>query len=222
MGQLTYREWRVYWDVKAEHPVLYSTFVNYAWESDVATADKLPNEFKGGESPQGIHSVKSWDRSQFLNKPGQAGPKVFVQGAVDAYGYVKHHTDGVVRSEHVRILAVRVVNIPYPVASCEHQEKLQLVNRFIEEGRLQIGHCSCFMGKPERAKLMRDMPLPIDLVPLVSYGELTPDELEDRICSYYEVAHLPLGVGPWLSPWGDGPGLMPDGEDRVTKLEAAS
>jgi hypothetical protein len=221
MGQLTWREWRIFWDVKDEHPVLYSTFVNFAWASDIATAHALPNDFKGGEKPQGIHSVKSWDRSAFLHKPGIDGPKVFVQGVVDAYGYVKHHTDGVVRSEHVRILAVRVVDIPYPISPCEHQAKLQLVNRFIEEGRLEIGHCSCFLTKPERAKLV-PLSLPIDTVPLVSYGELTVRELEERICKYYEIEHLPMGRGPWLEPWGSGPTLVPDGEDRVDHAEVAS
>lgn len=194
--------------------------MKFAWEADVVQADRLPDDAQPGTA-HGIHSVKQWNRSAFLHKPGQSGPLVFVQGAVDAYGYLKHHTDGVVRSEHVRVLALRVIDVPYPTAPCTHT-RLQLVNRFIEEGRLEVGHCACSTPKLTDAGFMGFMIADEEgSAPLVSYGELTPTQLEERLCKYYEVEHLPLGVGPWLEPWGMGPTLIPEGEDRVVESRLA-
>lgn len=190
---LTYREWRVYWSEGDRAPVLYSKFVGFRWSSDRVRADRVPELPAAGQvgGLHGIHSVRG-DASnrRFLTWPGEPGPRLLAIGAVDASGVVREHADGIVRSEEARVLALRLVYVPYPAAPCEHQGTLLVVGRQIAEGDRALVPCMCFLGGAGVGP------------PAGAYRDMTVEEVEDRLLRWYEVPRFPEPCGPWPPPWG--------------------
>lgn len=206
--RIAYREWRISWDSKTSEVVLYSTYKDFAWESGSETSDQLPEKLDKDHrlgALHGLHAVLDWDQSKFLRKPSSHGPIVFAQGAVDIHGRVRDHEDGVIRAEHMRILALRVVEIPYTSPTCLHQDNVYAVNKTIEGDRLAICHCSCFYRQLGGSGFPGGHgSFDPSVSPLITYRSFSLDELETLLIERYEVPRLPLGVGPWEPPWGRG------------------
>lgn len=210
---------RIFWDMNSKAPVLYSTFIRCPWLTARITADEMPEtkiETEGGYTYgklHGIHSMLPWAQNEsFLSKPPPdiLGPKVFVIGAVDVEDRVVEHEDGVVRSESARILALRVVDVPYPFPPCEHQGAGLIVTnrmmtqeeRFTEDYRhCIIQRCSCFTVTNG---LQGNVFGSVDYYeePLIIYETFTAVMLQTLLIRWYEVPELPEGVGPWREPWG--------------------
>lgn len=192
--RIGFREWRLFYDVAEGHPVLYSTFMNVAWETGTLKADQLPERVSDASKLgqlHGVHSIVEHPPKtghRFLTSPTAAGPTIFVRGAVDPSGRVVEHDDGVLRSEFCRVLAVRLTMIFHRPLSCRHEELL-VTNIEMGSGHFVIGPCLCSLDT---------MLMPAPQV----YTRFTMSGLEDELRAWYEVPQLPDGAGPWRKPWG--------------------
>lgn len=218
---LFYREWRVAWSLSEKGPVLYSVWMPFFWEHASATADQLPEtEWDDNHKLGQLHGLHALDhdtakRSHFLTQPKSDGPKLLAQGAVTgsrpehASGRIVYHDDGVVRCEHMRIFALRVTRIRGSIL-CEHADRLAASSeaKRLSEDHVGLGDCVCRQQLESvyvSAYLTGAAPAPPHLLDQVQiFATATVEELEDLLCQRYEVPHLPLGIGPWDPPWGEG------------------
>lgn len=229
-GRIFFREWRVFWSLEEKSPVLVSVFMPFVWEHASATADRLPEKEWGGSLQLGmLHGLHALDPlslpddpmrfPSFLTHPrNERGPKLVAQGAVlgsrpdKPTGRIVYHEDGIVRCEHMRVLALRVGWVPGP-QPCEHKDIVMAAptNTRIEDKYVAFGPCVCHQSL-ETVYVAAYLSGVLDVAPELLFKDknnaplarFTPAQLEDLLCQRYEVPHLPLGVGPWEPPWGKG------------------
>lgn len=176
---LTFREWEVYW--RDGRPVLRSPIMGTIWERPRLYADASPVE----DRQSGVYSITHWAKSWLDVAPLE--PICFnAVGAVDAFGAIVIHDDGVVRSEAVRILALRLV--PYSGRSCRHDD-VYIDVTYPAFGAEKLMHCPCGTSYASyRRKWLSDF-----------------RSLEELLLETYRVPRLPDGMGPWHRPIGARP-----------------
>lgn len=109
---------------------------------------------------------------------GVLGFTIIVAGAVDAYGTVHIHEDGVVRSEHARVLALRLL----PPLKCEHDNAFILDDRAVcPVDDRRVIYCPCWHTPPTPKR----------------HHKIALSELEKLLLEHYNVPRLPEGTGPW-------------------------
>lgn len=200
---MAWREWRIQWSEGDQAPVLYSTFMKFRWSTDRVAAGRVPELPQEGTfgTLHGIHALlEGTANRQFLTRPTQSGPKLFVVGAVDASGVIREHEDGVIRAEFARILALRLIDIPYAIAPCRHQDGLVVINRELLSGDYDLARCQCFATAVTDA--ISEYIGQVVLEPVVVFRSLSASEVEDMLLRWYEVPRLSEGIGPWEPPWG--------------------
>ena len=198
--RICYREFRVLWDEREEAPVLYSMWINFPWTSGTVKADQLPErELQPLGQLHGIHGVLPSARNQvMLTSPQATGPKVLAHGAVDTSGRIVEHDDGVVRAEHARILALRLIVVPGSY-DCGHGLVVGSAN-LVPGRHYVVGVCTCWI-KGEESAFMYGVEASAISESLVR-GVCAVRDFEDLLLAWYEVPPLPMGVGRWRSPWG--------------------
>jgi len=116
---LAYREWRVFLHRDDLRPILVSTNIATAWVEPEIAADQTPEDtVEIGQLGQlhGIHAVTEdhprGHGSRFLRtlyaSPSMLLAAVYAVGAVELFGRVVEHEDGVLRAERARVLAARL------------------------------------------------------------------------------------------------------------------
>jgi hypothetical protein len=117
---LAYREWRVFLHRDDLRPILVSTNIATAWVEPEIAADQLPEDtVEIGQLGQlhGIHAVTEdhprGRGSRFLRTLEDSSPSmlttgIYAVGAVELFGRVVEHEDGVLRAERARVLAARL------------------------------------------------------------------------------------------------------------------
>jgi len=227
--RIAFREWRLRWDLVEDMPLLQSTYMPSLWYEDGLKADISPeNEHGVGMYSElhGVHACLPWCGSMFLSQVRSASPvRLIVFGAVDLIGHVVEHTDGVVRAEEVRILALRVVDLSYGL-ECNHSDFLVVRGPICglykggNEGR-NIGAVRrrCFPASSWGCNGWFRRHGLIDETPnsLLFWAEEQPppevlrtvelDQLTSLLCQRYEVPRLGESEGPWKPPLGAGPEL---------------
>lgn len=163
----------------------------------------------------GIHAVVPGHGHHLLTPHSLSLLRVVrVLGAVDCFGRVVEHTDGVVRAEHARVLAVRVV---WPDHRCPDRCRAYVVVKPtrsywndptpppgpVEEFYVLRKPCGVGVGCGRlRADTVRVFdPWGVEVEreerPWEVVAETTADELERLLRERYEVPALPHGEGPW-------------------------
>lgn len=206
--QIAYREWRVRIALDTRRPVLQSTYMPTLWPGPELSADQLPEGDTDPRSVSKLHGI----HAVVADYPLEFGPfaSVFLKtlrthgsypwvmlmaiGAVDVSGKVVEHTDGVLRAERVRILALKLDERVWVKPKCGHYEygvysgirTDSWVLRRLCGGRVQCRH---------------EYPnLPDEYL----YGPTAQLEfrtdvatVEQQLLEYYEVPRLPADKGPW-------------------------
>lgn len=161
----------------------------------------------------GIHAVLPGATAPFLSRVLLSQLRsIVVIGAVDCYGRVVEHTDGVVRAEHARVLAVRVV---WPNARCPDRCPVYWVVRTnrsywdrsdpppgpIADVYVLRKPCAerwgC-RGEVTDPGMMDAIGRQLGWTGVVARA--TSHELERLLRERYEIPELPHGEGPWK--WG--------------------
>lgn len=179
-----YREWRIFWDPKEEHPLLVSLYFNRIWKESTYRGQTPEEEIELGHYSyqHGAHAyTKDYvpPHINSLSRPGvqhYAGSELRALGSVYLGGKIVEHSDNVVRASFAQILSLRVA------CDCDRVHYLAYLNDDIVQGM--------FRGQ-----------LSEELFPNRPHGS-TVEELQRQLLLYYEVPELPMGDGPWYKPWG--------------------
>ena len=194
-----YREWRLLVDLQTHQSYLQSSYMSTIWTEAGLTADKVPEAGNVG-SVHGVHATTPTFRGNYLTsvRTTYSGNVIRAIGAVDLWGVVQEHTDGVYRAEHCRILALRAVYFPEAYAcpcgrllivtqpasgGCpEGYGRLMVACRHTSESGVFCGEAPPLLGT------------------CAVIGETTLNAVRLALRAYYEVPELPSGVGPWYLP----------------------
>lgn len=215
--RIAFREWRVRWDQVGNAPILQSTFMPVLWTTSSQTADELP---EGDTSSgvlgtlHGIHAALPWTTSPFLSRRGwpnsSAGVRLIAVGAVDTFGRIVEHDDGVLRAEHVKILALRLVELTFLPFACEHQNYWVASRRGLRDEPFWVLRREHVIARVEYSRPMKHACATWVAPP--GYEQqfvLSLEDVEARLLQWYEVPRLGADEGPWLPPLGAGPTARP-------------
>lgn len=191
-------------DRETLEPMLYSTYVNFPWDCAEVSAN-MPPEHELDESGKlrghlgslhGIHAVLTEHDSTWITDWKQAGVMIRAFGAVDVFGTVVEHKDGVVRAEGAKILALRVYSSDPDLGIAWNRAESAQSSWHTEfpgrEGDYQV----CvdkphFTGNGYVFEEVEAQPVPMNV-----------DELEALLLRKYDVPLMDLGRGPWYEPVG--------------------
>lgn len=191
---LAHREWRVRIERETLRPILQSMSQGTLWPDGALTADRVPQMGELLGSAHGVHAVLPEGSTTYLTRldRDRGRPLLLAVGRVDAWGQIVGHDDGVIRAEHMRVLALRLVLLPAAeacpcgrlvVVQAHHQSSTLLQLRT----PCEPGHCG--------TRLLGGYG-----VEPVRIAETTLAAVESSLLQRYEIERLPDGEGPWYTP----------------------
>jgi len=203
--QIVFREWRVRIVPETRLPILQSSYQPTFWDGPELTADQPPEDdlnVNRLSQLHGIHVVNGdyplpYMQPLFLKTMRSHGGwpwvMLLVVGALDVSGKVVEHADGVLRAEHVKILALRVDERVWVRPPCGHDEY------GVYSGLRQ----DCWVLRRlcgGQTKCRHDLPMPDEFLYGMSAELQFRTDLtwvEQKLCERYEVPRLPADAGPW-------------------------
>lgn len=218
---IAYREWRLEWSFADGGPVLKSKYRNFHWLKDVETADEVPDApilvvqggGKGGGFTRvkslntGVHGIYAWlswsNHSDILKSVIQVD-WLPVVGVIEVFGKIMEHTDGVVRAEHARVLALRI-EIGNRQNTCGHMDYWRTaytpLSNNPDKGLVPLNPCCTWKNC--------SMPLATEGIEAGKLAVYALPDLEHMLLQRYEVPRFERGEGPWEPPIGAGPTYPP-------------
>ncbi|MDO8435841.1 MAG: hypothetical protein Q7S82_00440 [bacterium] len=217
---LAWRSWRVRWSTEKKGFVLRSVYIDFSWFEANVTADQEPEQIFDAHHYgrlHGLHAILAGAKNRYF-LPAQLSSssccvsnsdfpssRLIVLGAIEPYGRIVGHEDGVIRSEKMRILALRVEEFGR-IPDCKHSYYI-LRDFFPEVQKISALTIPCNLCADSYCSF-----LATSRIRKTSDNIFTKEEIERQLLLFYEVPRLPVDVGPWKSPWGGGPEWMPPRE----------
>lgn len=188
-----YREWRVRCERDTVRPILQSMSYNHLWPDGELTADRVPVLGETLGNAHGVHAALADSTSSYLTKltTRRSQPLLLAIGRVEAWGTIVGHEDGVIRAEHMRVLALRLLLLP-PAEACACG-RLVVVDGHPLEPPVYRLRTPCEPGRCGTRRLGY-------WSASTRIAETTLVAVESSLVQRYEIERLPEHVGPWQWP----------------------